>query len=156
MLFHQLTKLQNSLVGRVYTKGTIFLDKIASSLFMLFIRFWMASIFWYSGLTKISNWSATLYLFDNVYHVPDLSPTLAAYLSTLVEIVCPVLLVFGIMSRLAAIPMLVTTAVIQFTFLKSIDHTYWAILLGMILVNGPGQLSVDCFLKKKLSSIKRR
>jgi uncharacterized membrane protein YphA (DoxX/SURF4 family) len=108
------------------------------------------------GLTKISNWSATLYLFDNVYHVPDLSPTLAAYLSTLVEIVCPVLLVFGIMSRLAAIPMLVTTAVIQFTFLKSIDHTYWAILLGMILVNGPGPLSVDCFLKKKLSSIKRR
>ena len=156
MFFQQLTKLQSSLLGRVYTKSITFLDKIASPLFMIFIRFWMASIFWYSGLTKISNWDGTLYLFENMYHVPDLSPVLAAYLSTLIELVCPVLLVFGFMSRLATIPMLVTTAVIQFTYLKSIEHTYWAILLCAILVNGPGVLSLDYFLKKKLNSAKKR
>lgn len=156
MFLQQLMKLQNSLVGRVYIKSIAFIDKFASPLFMFFIRFWMASIFWYSGLTKISNWDSTLYLFQYVYHVPDLSPALAAYLSTLVELICPVLLVLGLMSRLAVIPMLVTTAVIQLTYLKLIDHTYWAILLGMILVNGPGTFSVDCFLKKKLSSVARK
>ena len=151
MFFKQLIKLQHSLLGRFYIKFLAFLDRIASPLFLLFIRFWMASIFWYSGLTKISNWDSTLYLFEDVYHVPDISPVFAAYSSTVVELVCPVLLVFGFMSRLAAIPMLVTTAVIEFTYLKVIDHTYWAILLGLIFANGPGVLSVDYLLKKKLS-----
>lgn len=115
------------------------------------MRFWMAKIFWYSGLTKISSWQSTVFLFKDEYKVPIIPPEIAAYFATAFELTCPVLLVLGLGTRFATLPMLAMTAVIQFTYLDLIDHSYWAMLLALILFYGPGSLSLDHFISKKLS-----
>lgn len=136
-------------VIQIYLSITAFLEMKALPVLILFIRFWMAKIFWYSGLTKISSWQATLFLFKDVYKVPFIPPEMAAYSSTFFELSCPVLLLLGFATRLATLPMLAMTAVIEFTYLNLIDHTYWAILLALILFYGPGTLSLDHYLCKK-------
>lgn len=65
------------------------------SLVLLIERFWMARIFFKSGLTKIDDWSNTLYLFTNEYSVPLLPPAFAALSSTAVELAAPVFLMLG-------------------------------------------------------------
>jgi uncharacterized membrane protein YphA (DoxX/SURF4 family) len=121
----------------------------ASPAMMLVIRLWIAHIFWASGTLKISNWSNTIWLFTNEHPVPGMPPLVAAIFGTTFELSCPVLLTLGLMSRLATLPLLVMTAVINFTYDNNIEHTYWAMLLGMILFYGPGKLSVDYWIGKK-------
>ena len=52
------------------------------------------------------------------------------------------------MSRLAAVPLIGMTAVIQFTYDQNIQHTFWAVILGIIICNGAGKLSLDYYIKK--------
>ena len=114
------------------------------------IRLWMAKIFFYSGLVKIGSWQTTLLLFAEEYQVPLIPVEFAAISATAIELVAPVLLVIGLGARLAAVPMLIMTAVIQFTYLDSVEHAYWAILLGRILVRGAGEYSIDYLIRKRL------
>jgi putative oxidoreductase len=150
-MWKQINNLQNNFIGQTYIKFTNFLDTFGSALFMLFIRIWMAQIFWYSGLTKISNWPATIYLFQYEYKVPELPVEFAAISATTIELVCPVLITIGFMTRLSAIPMLIMAIVIETTFLKLTEQIYWMILLGMIIIQGPGKLSLDYWIKRKLA-----
>lgn len=78
------------------------LEKFFLPVMLVLIRLQMARVFWYSGLTKISDWQSTIYLFENEYKVPLVSPELAAYLSVTTELSTPALLVLGFMTRLAA------------------------------------------------------
>lgn len=115
----------------------------------LIIRLWIAKVFFASGLVKIDNWDATIYLFENMYKVPFLSPVMSAYMATFIELVCPVFLVLGLFGRLSVIPMLAMTAIIEMNYsdpADTIQHFYWAILMCVILVQGPGRLSVDHWL----------
>ena len=50
------------------------LDCTLTPLFDLMIRLYVAEAFFKSGLTKIQDWSVTLALFENEYHVPLLPP----------------------------------------------------------------------------------
>ena len=125
------------------------LEIIGWPLLLVVIRFKMAHIFWKSGRIKFTHWDSTVSLFRYEYKVPYLPPDLAAYFTTTFELVCPVLLIFGLMTRLAAIPLLTITAVIQFTYLHHSDHTYWAILLGTLLLKGAGPLSLDRYFWKR-------
>jgi putative oxidoreductase len=129
---------------------TLAILEALGSLILLLERFWMARIFFKSGLTKIDDWSNTLYLFANEYNVPLLPPALAATGATVVELCAPVFLILGLATRLATLPMLAMTAVIQFTYESHPDHAVWAMLLATILCFGPGKISVDYWLKKKL------
>ncbi len=138
---------------KTYLKTLQILEKIFMPLLMLFMRFWMARIFFYSGLSKISDWQATIYLFQNMYKVPVINPEIAAYLAAAVELTCPIFLILGLATRFATIPMLVMTAVIEFTYLNLIDHSYWAMLLFTILFYGPGLWSLDYLIKRRWRSI---
>jgi putative oxidoreductase len=119
-------------------------------LLLLVMRFWMARIFWRSGKVKIKHWDSTLSLFKFEYKVPYIPSDLAAFLTTAFELICPVLLVVGLMTRLATLPLLVITAVIQFTYLPLQEHAYWGILLGTLLFKGAGPLSLDNYFYKRL------
>jgi putative oxidoreductase len=125
------------------------LEIVGWPLLLVVIRLKMANIFWRSGRIKFTHWESTLSLFRFEYKVPYFPADLAAYLVTTFELICPVLFVLGLMTRLAAIPLLIITAVIQFTYLDHSDHTYWAILLGVLLLKGGGPLSLDeCCYKR--------
>lgn len=117
-------------------------------LWWLALRIWIAAIFFKSGLTKIEDFETTLLLFEDEYAVPLISPYFAAISATFFELVMPIALVFGFATRLAAIPLLVMTAIIQLTYLDHLQHYYWAaILLGLIL-HGAGRLSIDAGIQK--------
>lgn len=146
-----LKSLQESTFGKLYLSSTNFAQKYLFSFLLLFMRIWVAQIFWYSGLTKIFSWQSTIYLFKYEYKVPFFSPEIAALLGTGVELSAPLLLVIGLMTRIAALPILVMTAVIDFTYLSVEDHMYWATLLGVIILYGPGPLSVDYLIQRKLT-----
>ena len=120
----------------------------------LVIRLWVANVFWKSGLTKIASWESTVALFTYEYSVPLLSPEMAAFLGTAVELSMPVLLVLGLGTRLSAGILFVFNilAVISYPDLNEIgikDHQYWGLLLLVPLLHGPGKLSIDHFLRKK-------
>lgn len=116
--------------------------------YQLFIRFWMAEIFWAAGQSKLASWDLTLALFQDEYRVPLLPPELAAAMATATEVSMPVLLVLGLFTRFATIPLMVMTLVIQFTYLDRAEHFYWLMTLGLIALRGPGPLSADHLLAR--------
>jgi putative oxidoreductase len=114
----------------------------------LVIRLWVANVFWKSGLTKIASWDSTVQLFTYEYHVPLLSPEMAAFLGSATELSMPVLLALGLGTRFAAAALFVFNiiAVISYPELNEVgikDHQYWGLLLLVPLLHGPGKLSLD-------------
>lgn len=135
---------------KIYSTATAKLPYLADML-LLTMRLWIATIFWKSGLTKLQDWETTVFLFEEEYQVPIISPELAAYSGTFFELVCPVLLVLGLGTRLAALPLIAMTAVIQFTYLEHNQHYYWAFLLFTLLSFGAGRASLDAFVARYLA-----
>lgn len=131
-------------------KGLDFLSPLVD----LGVRLWVANVFWKSGLTKIANWDATVWLFANEYHVPLLPPEVAAVAGTFTELFFPVLLALGLGGRFAAFVLFVfnVIAVISYPALNEVGlrhHVYWGILLLVTLAHGPGKLSVDYVLRRR-------
>ncbi len=115
----------------------------------LFIRYWMASIYFKSGLTKIETWSTTLSLFRFEYKVPLIDYEWAAILVTTTEMCSPILLMIGLATRVAAFPMLVMAMVIQFTYLDLPQHYFWMMVLGTLVLRGPSAFSLDYWIAKR-------
>jgi putative oxidoreductase len=129
--------------------GTIaWLERFPLSILQFLFRFTIAAVFWNSGQTKIASWLTTVALFRDEYQVPVLPPELAATLAATVELTCPVLLVLGLATRLATLPMLGMTFVIEvFVYPENwLEHLTWATTLLFILTRGPGLLSLDHFI----------
>ncbi len=125
-----------------------------SPLAILAVRLWVADVFWKSGLTKIQTWDSTLMLFQYEYAVPVISPQVAAYMGTGVELGMPVLLAFGLGGRFAAGVLFVFNiiAVISYPDLNAVGvtwHQTWGMLLLVPLMFGPGKISIDHFIRKK-------
>jgi NADH dehydrogenase/putative oxidoreductase len=126
-------------------------DRYVQPLYQLFIRLWMAEIFWTSGMSKIASWETTLDLFREEYRVPLLPLEIAAYLGTATELGAPVLLALGLGTRFAAIPLLCMTLVIQFTYLDKLEHFYWMMLLAHLALRGGGALTLDALVGRWLA-----
>jgi len=103
-----------------------------------------------AGLTKIDNWESTLSLFEYEYAVPFLPVAFAALSATFFELAMPVLIILGLFTRLAALPLLVMTAVIELTYGSFPEHAYWALLLGVLMTYGAGKFSIDQYFMKSM------
>jgi putative oxidoreductase len=127
------------------------------------IRLWIAKFFWDSGLSKINLDGSfpfvhlnptTITLFQTEYHVPVLSPVVAAYLGTAVELVFPVLLAIGLGGRFAAAVLFVFNiiAVVSYPGLEEFgvaQHQLYGTLLLLPLLRGPGKISLDHFIRQR-------
>ena len=133
------------------------LDRYAGPLFDLAVRLWIAQVFFQSGRTKLADWAITVSLFQDEYKVPVLSPEAAAVLGAAFELGMPVFLVLGLASRLAALPLIAMTCIIQFVLgganpdYDSVEHFYWLFLLGMIVIKGPGPISLDHLIRARFA-----
>jgi putative oxidoreductase len=125
------------------------LELFPLSLLQLVFRFSIASVFWKSGQSKIVSWDTTILLFTNEYHVPLLSPQFAAAMSASFELGCSVLIAFGLLTRLATLPLLGMVFVIQtFVYPENwVEHLTWATMLLFLLTRGPGPISLDRLIK---------
>jgi putative oxidoreductase len=120
---------------------------------LLFTRFWVASVFLKSGYLKITTWDSTLYLFEEEYQVPFLPWEMAAYLGTAAELIIPVFLLLGLLTRpmAAALFAFNIMAVISYPVLWDsgfYDHQLWGLMLLINVVWGAGLFSSDYLLKK--------
>lgn len=126
------------------------LGRFPLPLLQLMFRVAVAAVFFKSGLTKIASWELTLQLFQEEYAVPLLPVPLAATLATAMELSMPVLLALGLFARVAALPLLGMTMVIQLLVYPEnwAEHLMWASLLLFIATRGAGALSLDHLIRR--------
>lgn len=128
--------------------------------FDLMVRLYLLKVFFQSGLTKIQSWQSTLDLFAYEYSVPLLSPEVAAIMGTGGELILPVLLLAGLMTRPAAIGLFVLNAVAAYAyaltdfynFTGMLDHILWGAMILVYILYGPSPLSIDSLLSKKVNN----
>lgn len=126
---------------------------------LLAIRLYVPWQFFKSGLIKLQGWESTLYLFREEYHVPLLPPVAAAVAGTTGEILFPVLLAAGLLTRYSAIGLSAVNvmAVVSYAHVLLSEgfeaalgqHYLWGSLLLVLAVFGPGRWSMDEFLRRR-------
>ncbi|WP_034639639.1 DoxX family protein [Chitinilyticum aquatile] len=127
----------------------------------LLARLYLARVFFLSGLTKIADWEITLALFSDEYRVPLLSPDWAALLGTAGELVLPVLLLLGVLTRWSTLGLLALNCVAVLAYYHALqdspaalqDHLEWALLLLLVLALPHSRARLDGWLLRL--SVKR-
>ncbi len=122
-------------------------------------RWYVGWQFMKSGLLKWQTWDSTLWLFANEYHVPLLSPHVAAYAGTFGELFFPSLLFLGLFSRIGALGLsfVNVVAVVSYSHVLLADgmqaalgqHILWGSILLYLVVHGPGAFSLDRWLSRR-------
>lgn len=131
------------------------------SLALLGVRYLLAEPFFKSGLTKwegffkISGGASYLFspgcdfaecyklrLFGEAYNFPF--PNIAVHMAGVAEIMLPILVMTGFLTRFAALGLLGMTVVIQIVFFDGWPtHIFWAGYALILIVLGPGLISLD-------------
>jgi putative oxidoreductase len=140
------------LLRRQFVAARSWLSSFPLSLIQLAMRIGVGAVFFNSGLLKISSWEFAIKLFEDEYKVPLLDPVWAARLATFNELTFPVFLFLGLATRLATLPLLGMIGVIQ-TFIYPqawTEHLLWASILLFLLTNGPGAISLDHLIERRL------
>lgn len=128
------------------------------NLTLFFNRAVLAGIFWRSGRTKVEDGSwfsisdSTYYLFQEEYKNVPLPSDFAAVLATVSEHVFPILLLFGLFTRLSAVALLGMTMVIQIFVYPNAwwpVHSLWAAIALILIVKGGGSISLDAPLVRR-------
>ena len=119
----------------------------------LVARWYVSWQFLKSGWIKLNSWDSTIYLFENEYHTPVLSPQVAAVAGTCGELFFPTLLVIGFASRLGAIGLFAVNAMAVVSYRNVLlaegfeaalgQHVLWGSILVYLMSYGPGKLSLD-------------
>ncbi|MBP5957137.1 DoxX family protein [Pseudomonas anatoliensis] len=149
-------------MNNLIIRAIALLEKIPHSLIAFLARFSIAAVFWKSGQTKIEGlaidlvdgtfqlgWprlaDSTIPLFESEYHVPLLSPEIAAHMAAFAEHFFPLLILIGFATRFSALALLGMTLTIQlFVYPDAYPtHGTWAAVLLFLMARGPGRLSID-------------
>ncbi|MEO0420628.1 MAG: FAD-dependent oxidoreductase [Pseudomonadota bacterium] len=109
----------------------------------LVIRFFIGMWFLRSGLVKAADWDTALLLATTEYPVSWMSPANAALTGVTIELVGPILLIAGFMTRPAAIAMAALTLVSQAVYVPTTSNLLVIAMLAWYAVAGPGALSLD-------------
>jgi putative oxidoreductase len=136
------------------------LDQLRSPL-LLAARYWVSWQFLKSGWLKATEWDSTLELFRSEYHVPLLSPALAAVAGTSGELVFGTLVLLGLCTRIAAPGLFAVNlmAVVSYWHVLGQEgfeaalaqHVLWGCLLLGITAFGAGAISVDRWLVTRMA-----
>lgn len=129
------------------------LDAVPLDLVCLCARIFPAAVFWQSGQTKVDSWQVTdgaVALFREEYRLPLVDPWIAAHLAAFAEHFFPVLLVLGLATRGAAAALLAMTAVIEIFVYPDAwpTHGVWATCFLLLILRGPGALSIDALIDR--------
>lgn len=123
------------------------------SLLLLATRLYVSWQFLKSGWLKLADWETTLFLFEEEYKTPVLSPAAAAVAGTFGEIVFPILLMAGLLGRYAATGLFAVNVVAVVSYAHVLlgegfeaalgQHYLWGFMLLVLVVFGPGRWSLD-------------
>jgi putative oxidoreductase len=92
-----------------------------------------------------------VFLVREEYRLPIIDPQIAAHLAAAAEHLFPILLVFGLATRFAALALLVMTLVIQIFVYPGAwpTHGTWAACFLLLIARGPGVLSLDHLIARR-------
>jgi putative oxidoreductase len=121
------------------------LDRVPLALHQLLFRLAIFGVFFRAGMNKLASWESTIQLFRDEYKVPVLPPEVAAAMSVGVEVGCTALLLVGLATRLATLPLLGMLLTIQlFVYPQAWpEHLVWGSILLFLLTRGAGPVSLD-------------
>ena len=141
---------------------------VPNTLLAFVARFSIAAVFWKSGQTKIQGleidivsreftlgWprlsDSVVDLFRDEYRLPVIPPEMAAIMAAFAEHFFPLLILFGMATRLSALALLGMTMTIQlFVYPDAYPtHGTWAAVLLYLMVHGPGKLSLDHWFARR-------
>lgn len=115
-----------------------------------------ASLIYVHGIPKITDIEA------EIANIPDpfgFGKESAAILAIFANIVCPVLIILGLFSRLATLPILAVTLTGLFIVhgsdpakVRDVPYMY-SVAFGLLFMLGPGKLSIDRQMEKRLNLI---
>ena len=127
---------------------TELLGRFPIAIVQCMFRLAIASMFLKAGLNKIAGWELTVELFADEYKVPVLEPEIAARMAVTFEIGCSLLLIAGLATRLATLPLLSMIMTMQLFVYPSAyaEHLTWASILIFLLTRGAGPWSLDRLL----------
>lgn len=133
---------------KLWFAATDLIDRLRAPAALL-ARLYLAQAFFLAGLTKVRDWDTTLLLFTEEYKVPLLSPEVAAIMGTGGELVLPMLLVFGLAGRFAAMGLSVVNVVAVLSLSEIApaalqQHITWGVLLAALVLYGLGKWTIDC------------
>lgn len=166
------TPTQSSSLADRARSAVSLLARIPDTLIALVARFSIAAVFWNSGQTKIDGlvinfvtgdfklgWprlsDSAIALFQDEYKLPLIPPELAAPMAATAEHVLPLLILFGLGTRFAALGLLGMTLVIQ-TFVYPgayPTHGTWAAVLLFLIAHGPGKVSLDHWIASRYPNV---
>ena len=134
------------------------LDRL-HSLLLLGTRFYVGWQFTKSGWLKYTSWETTLGLFRDEYHVPLLSPVIAAVMGTCGELGFPILLYLGLFGRIGALGTFFVNAMAVISYRQVLlsegfeaalgSHVLWGFMLLVLIVFGTGRYSLDAWLEHR-------
>ena len=107
------------------------------------IRFFVGMWFLRSGLVKIADWDTALYLAANEYPVSWMTPANAAVTGVAIELIGPVFLIAGFLTRPAALAMAALTIVSQAVYVPTTTNLIVIAMLIWYIFAGPAALSID-------------
>ncbi|MEP3226345.1 MAG: FAD-dependent oxidoreductase [Parasphingorhabdus sp.] len=128
---------------RIWTKTYRSIIGLISPFFDILVRIFVAQAIFRSGIVKLSDWDTALSLARFEYPVSWMAPETAALIGVLIEIIAPILLLFGLFTRGAAFAILTLLAVSQIEYVAT-DLNLWLIaILGWYVLRGAGGFSLD-------------
>ena len=118
----------------------------------LVIRFFIGMWFLRSGLVKFADWDTALLLATQEYPVSWMSPANAAMTGLAIELIGPVLLIAGFMTRPAALALAALTIVAQAVYIPTTTNLIVIAMLIWYVFHGPAAFSFDRVLASGLKS----
>ena len=127
------------------------LGAVAGAWLDLAIRFWLGKAFLTEAVVSMAvHVPMTMSIASAI--APTVDHVVASPLGGVIATLCPTLLIIGLCSRIVALPLLFEACALQGSDGPSPLHLYWAVLLGWIIVRGPGTISIDALLSRGLVS----
>lgn len=135
---------------------------------LLIVRVLIALEFWRSGMTKfnsddngatlfeyeyIPNWenNATQNIWGVEVTFPVPSVELGSYMAMYGELILAAMLILGLGGRFAAAGLFVMALIIEtFVYPGTLQHAYWMMIFALFVVTGPGALSIDHAIRRKV------
>jgi hypothetical protein len=117
----------------------------------LAIRFWLGKAFLIGAVVSMAMHLPMTMSFGGVA-ASAVDRLIASPVGAVIATLCPTLLMIGLSSRTAALLLLFEACALQGPEGPSPLHLYWAVLLGWIIIRGPGPISIDALLSRDLVS----
>jgi putative oxidoreductase len=133
---------QSALDGAAQELGLLWL-RVSAALFLLFVH----------GLPKLLHFNEQLQLIEDPFH---LGPAVTLSLAIVAEVACPLLIIAGVLTRLACLPvlcvLLIAVGVVHPGWTLEQGQFAWLLLIlfSAILLAGPGRLSLRLSLPGRL------